>query len=126
VVFGWMILRGIGLGLSYMPVTTAGLNVLPETLVTQGAAMNNISRRLVSSLAIVVASLYLEFRLAGSGLAQEAARAAAISETFMATGILIVLALPCALRFPSGSDETAANALLAGASPPHIGTREMR
>ncbi|MEI7256497.1 DHA2 family efflux MFS transporter permease subunit [Dickeya dadantii] len=126
VVFGWMMLRGVGLGLSYMPVTTAGLNVLPETLVTQGAAMNNISRRLVSSLAIVVASLYLEFRLSGSGLAHETVRAAAISETFIATGMLILLALPCALRFPTATDEASANALLAGESTLPAGTRESR
>ena len=63
-VFVLMMVRGAGLGLSYMPVTTAGLNALPEPMVTQGAAMNNISRRLVSSLAIVIASLWLEMRMA--------------------------------------------------------------
>ncbi|KEZ73657.1 MFS transporter, partial [Pseudomonas syringae pv. syringae FF5] len=61
VVFVLMMIRGAGLGLSYMPVTTAGLNALPEPMVTQGAAMNNISRRLVASLAIVIASLWLGF-----------------------------------------------------------------
>lgn len=49
-----MIIRGAGLGLSYMPVTTAGLNVLPDDMITQGSAMNNISRRLGASLAIVL------------------------------------------------------------------------
>ncbi|SLM62483.1 MULTISPECIES: DHA2 family efflux MFS transporter permease subunit [Dickeya] len=115
--FGWMLLRGAGLGLSYMPVTTAGLNVLPQALVTQGAAMNNISRRLVSSLAIVLASLYLEYRLAGSTLIPVLARASAISEAFIATAVVIALALPCAWRFPSTSDEAAANALLSGTPP---------
>ncbi len=85
-----MMVRGAGLGLSYMPVTTAGLNALPEPMVTQGAAMNNISRRLVASLAIVIASLWLEWRVGAAG----------------ATGILILLALPCAWRFPL-HDETA-------------------
>lgn len=97
-----MAIRGAGLGLSYIPATTAGLEVLPEALVTQGSAMNNISRRLSSSLAIVLASLWLELRLdgdAGWG-AQHAATATAISEVFIATGILILLALPCAWRFP--------------------------
>lgn len=106
-VFGLMMVRGAGLGLSYMPVTTAGLNALPEPMVTQGAAMNNISRRLVSSLAIVIASLWLEFRLAAAGAeAQLTATPSAISEVFFATGVLILLALPCAWRFPL-SDETA-------------------
>ncbi|CAI1971204.1 High-copy suppressor of rspA [Serratia ficaria] len=93
-VFALMILRGAGLGLSYMPVTTAGLNALPEDMVTQGAAMNNISRRLTSSLAIVLASLWLQYRLAGS-----TDYAAAVSETFIATGLLILLTAPCAWRF---------------------------
>ncbi|SEI21534.1 DHA2 family efflux MFS transporter permease subunit [Pseudomonas asplenii] len=103
VVFGLMMVRGAGLGLSYMPVTTAGLNALPEPMVTQGAAMNNISRRLVASLAIVIASLWLEWRVGAAG---EATSPAAISEVFIATGILILLALPCAWRFPL-HDETA-------------------
>ncbi len=98
VVFGLMMVRGAGLGLSYMPVTTAGLNALPEPMVTQGAAMNNISRRLVASLAIVIASLWLEWRVGAAG---EATSPAAISEVFIATGML-----PCAWRFPL-HDETA-------------------
>ena len=105
-VFALMMLRGAGLGLSYMPVTTAGLNALPESMVTQGAAMNNISRRLVSSLGIVIASLWLEFRLVDGGVQAQAGMSSAISEVFVATGLLILLALPCAWRFPL-SDETA-------------------
>ncbi|ROL89317.1 DHA2 family efflux MFS transporter permease subunit [Pseudomonas chlororaphis] len=105
-VFALMMLRGAGLGLSYMPVTTAGLNALPEPMVTQGAAMNNISRRLVSSLGIVIASLWLEFRLVDGGVHAQAGMSSAISEVFVVTGLLILLALPCAWRFPL-SDETA-------------------
>jgi len=113
-VFVLMMVRGAGLGLSYMPATTAGLNSLPETLVIQGAAMNNISRRLVASLAIVIASLWLEFRLAaevGNGTHQ-AGTLTAISEVFIATGILILLALPCAWRFPGLACDEPEEALL--------------
>ncbi|RMT28458.1 YhcA [Pseudomonas syringae pv. solidagae] len=105
VVFVLMMIRGAGLGLSYMPVTTAGLNALPEPMVTQGAAMNNISRRLVASLAIVIASLWLEFRLNTAG---PAATPSAISEVFIATGVLILLALPCAWRFPLNDERAEA------------------
>ncbi|RMS85620.1 YhcA [Pseudomonas savastanoi] len=105
VVFMLMMIRGAGLGLSYMPVTTAGLNALPEPMVTQGAAMNNISRRLVASLAIVIASLWLEFRLNTAG---PAATPSAINEVFIATGLLILLALPCAWRFPLNDERTEA------------------
>lgn len=114
-VFVLMMLRGAGLGLSYMPVTTAGLDALPEAMVTQGAAMNNISRRLLSSLAIVLASLWLEWRLAGE--AGQAASLAAISEVFLATGVLILLALPCAWRFPAGAAEEPTEALPAAVEP---------
>ena len=112
-VFMLMMVRGAGLGLSYLPITTAGLDALPEPMVTQGAAMNNISRRLVSSLAIVVASLWLEFRLAGEAGGGVVAMASpgAISEVFMATGILILLALPCAWRFPLPVSDEPAEAL---------------
>lgn len=107
-----MMLRGAGLGLSYLPVTTAGLNALPEAMVTQGAAMNNISRRLVASLAIVIASLWLEWRLgAEMGAAvEQAGTLVAISEVFLATGLLTLLALPCAWRFPAGAADEPAEA----------------
>ena len=44
-----MILHGLGMGLSYMPSTTAGLNSLRQQqqhLVTQAAALNNLFRRI--------------------------------------------------------------------------------
>lgn len=92
-----MMIRGAGLGLSYMPVTTAGLNVLPEDMVTQGSAMNNISRRLGASLAIVAGALWMQYRMAGDGYSQ----ARAIDETFMITGVMILLVLPCAWKMPA-------------------------
>lgn len=97
-----MVLRGVGLGLSYMPATTAGLNTLPDSQVTEGAAMNNIARRLLSSVAVVAASLWLELRLGGAAGwgPRQAATSVAIQDAFIATGILILLALPWAWRFP--------------------------
>lgn len=92
-----MIVRGAGLGLSYMPVTTAGLNVLPDDMVTQGSAMNNISRRLGASLAIVIGALWIQYRISGYGYSQ----AKAIGETLVITGIVILLVLPFAWRFPA-------------------------
>lgn len=99
-IFALMILRGIGLGLSYMPVTTAGLNAIPENRLTQGAAMNNISRRILSSAGIVIASAYLEWhRQTHAPAAQE--EMAAISQVFLATGLLIAGLLPLACHLPS-------------------------
>ncbi|MBP0942809.1 DHA2 family efflux MFS transporter permease subunit [Pseudomonas alliivorans] len=122
-VFVVMMVRGAGLGLSYMPITTAGLNALPEPMVTQGAAMNNISRRLVASLGIVIASLWLEFRLSSAG---PTATPSAISEVFIATGLLILLALPCAWRFPVNEkpmNEKPVNDERAEAKPGAVETR---
>lgn len=101
-IFALMMARGIGLGLSYMPVTTAGLNAVPEPLVAQGSAMNNISRRVVSSIAVVLASLYIEIRsgqLIDDGVASTAL--AAVNECFVVIGLLILLAVPAALLLPS-------------------------
>jgi MFS family permease len=89
-----MAARGVGLGLSYMPVTTAGLNAIPEHLVTEGAAMNNILRRIIASLAVVAVSLYFELRRAQLG------DAIALKEIFIAIGLLLLATVPVALLFP--------------------------
>jgi EmrB/QacA subfamily drug resistance transporter len=103
-----MAVRGAGLGLSYMPVTTAGLNAIPEHLVAEGAAMNNILRRVTASLAVVAVSLYYELRraqLLADGLSPAAGSGLALEEIFIAIGVLLLATLPLALLFPKpGSD----------------------
>ncbi|MDX1252024.1 MAG: DHA2 family efflux MFS transporter permease subunit [Gammaproteobacteria bacterium] len=102
-IFALMMARGIGLGLSYIPVTTAGLNAIPEHLVTEGSAMNNILRRVTASVAIVLVSIYFEMRrtqLMSDGLASASASVTAINEIFVAIGLLILLTLPLALLLP--------------------------
>lgn len=59
--------------------------------------MNNISRRLGASLAIVAGALWMQYRMAGDGYSQ----ARAIDETFMITGVMILLVLPCAWKMPA-------------------------
>jgi EmrB/QacA subfamily drug resistance transporter len=98
-----MAARGVGLGLSYVPVTTAGLNAIPEHLVTEGSAMNNILRRVAASLAVVAVSIYYELRrvqLLEHGMTPAAASGAALSTIFIAIGVLLLLALPLVLLFP--------------------------
>lgn len=102
-IFALMMARGIGLGLSYIPVTTAGLSAIPEHLVTQGAAMNNILRRVAASVAIVLVSLYFEMRrtqLIADGLAPTTGSMTAINEIFVVIGLLILMTLPLALLLP--------------------------
>lgn len=96
-------LHGLGFGLSYMPATTAGLNSLSDQeLVTQGAAMNNLLRRTCSAVAVVIAALYLQIRTHSLLPFYELDRAqlTSIRELFLICAALLLLALPCAWRFP--------------------------
>ncbi len=101
VIFILMMLRGMGLGLSNMPATTAGLNAIPDHLVSQGSAMNNVMRRVSSSLAIVIASIYFEVRRAhlfAAGMSTELSSLQALNEGFLMIGILVLLMIPAGLK----------------------------
>ncbi|SBS32029.1 putative multidrug resistance protein EmrY [Marinomonas spartinae] len=97
-------LRGVGVGLSYIPITTAGINTLPDKMVTQGSVMNNISRRLCSSLMLVLGAIWLELSLNQTGMSLPDQYASAISSLFLMTGSLILLTFPLALFFPKEHD----------------------
>ncbi|SDM64044.1 drug resistance transporter, EmrB/QacA subfamily [Sediminibacillus halophilus] len=99
----WLILlintvRGAGLGMSNMPATTAGMNAIPERLVAQGSAMNNVLRQIFSAFGIVFFSIYYEVRRAQisavSGLAGEEAALQAINEAFIFSSILMLIVVP--------------------------------
>ncbi|WDZ52777.1 DHA2 family efflux MFS transporter permease subunit [Acinetobacter vivianii] len=100
-----MMLHGLGMGLSYMPSTTAGLNSLRQQqqhLVTQAAALNNLFRRLFAAVAVVLAALYLQLR---QDLFQTSPHTTldsfkGIQEIFIFCTALILCALPYAWRFP--------------------------
>ena len=112
-IFALMAARGIGLGLSYIPVTTAGLNAIPEHLVTEGSAMNNILRRVTASVAIVLVSIYFEVRraqLVEDGVAPMTGSLTAINEIFVVIGLLILLTLPLALMLPKSERQAQAMA----------------
>ncbi|OTG98319.1 RND transporter [Acinetobacter sp. ANC 4654] len=99
-----MVIHGLGFGLSYMPATTAGLNHLqnPE-LVTQGAAVNNLFRRLCSAVAVVIAALYLQIRTQNflSNHELPIAQLYVIRELFFFCAGMTILALPYAWKFPN-------------------------
>src|SRR5699024_3098041 len=42
-------LRSAGLGMGNMPATTAGMNAIPDKVVAQGSAMNNVIRQIFAS-----------------------------------------------------------------------------
>mgnify|MGYP001554286671 CR=1 FL=1 len=101
-----MMLHGLGMGLSYMPSTTAGLNSLGQQqqhLITQAAALNNLFRRLFAAVAVVLAALYLQLRqdffLSNTYTALDSFKG--IQEIFIFCTVLILCALPYAWRFPN-------------------------
>jgi EmrB/QacA subfamily drug resistance transporter len=49
-------IRNLGLGLSMMPIMTAGLAALPATLTGAGSTMNNVIRQVISSVSVAVLS----------------------------------------------------------------------
>ncbi|MDC5329676.1 MFS transporter [Acinetobacter baumannii] len=100
-----MILHGLGMGLSYMPSTTAGLNSLRQQqqhLVTQAAALNNLFRRIFAAVAVVIAALYLQLRQQSLPLNTQAIFTSfhTMQEIFVCCAILILCTLPFAWRFP--------------------------
>ncbi len=92
-----MLVRGIGMGLCNMPATTTGLNSIPDRLVAQGSAMNNVLRQISSSLGIVFISVYYEVRkaqLLGMGVNGTEGSLQAINEGFIVVGVLLAISIP--------------------------------
>jgi len=52
----WTCVRGIGLGLSIMPIMTAGLAALPAAQTNAGSALNNVARQCGGALGLAVLS----------------------------------------------------------------------
>ncbi|UOQ91819.1 multidrug efflux MFS transporter [Halobacillus shinanisalinarum] len=99
----WLILalntiRGLGMGMGNMPATTSGMNAIPESLVAQGSAMNNIIRQISSSLGIVFFSIYYEVRRAQIATApdidMQAATLQTLNEAFLVSAGVLILAIP--------------------------------
>ncbi|QQE77143.1 DHA2 family efflux MFS transporter permease subunit [Alicyclobacillus sp. SO9] len=56
----WLyILRSVGMGMTMMPIMTAGMNTLPVSLTSQGTAMTNTVRQIASSLGTAVLTSYM-------------------------------------------------------------------
>lgn len=101
VIGAWMGLRGLGLGGAYLPATTVGMKDLPERSVAQASAMNNMARRLISSLGIVVLSLYYDLAVNAAlqqGMPYPQASATALHHAFLALAAIAACGLPLAWR----------------------------
>ncbi|WP_054635908.1 MDR family MFS transporter [Thalassobacillus sp. C254] len=108
-IFFWMAVRGVGMGFSSIPATTAGMNAIPEKVVSRGSAMNNVFRQMSNALGIVFVSIYFEVRrsqlFAENGFSIEEASLQAINEGFLIIGILTLLTVPAAFMLGKKSKE---------------------
>jgi len=90
-----MAARGVGLGCGYLPVTTVGLSAVPDDRVAQASAINNLCRRLASSLGVVVLALHHDLRttqLLAQGASARGAGLVALGEAFVALALLVLAA----------------------------------
>lgn len=62
VIVAWLSFRGIGMGLSNMPVATAGMNTVPIHLIGRASAMNNVIRQIAASFGIAMFTTVLQHR----------------------------------------------------------------
>ncbi|MCR4400446.1 MAG: MFS transporter, partial [Syntrophomonadaceae bacterium] len=62
VMSAWLALRGIGMGLSFMPVNTAGMNTVPLRLVGRASALSNVVRQVASSLGVAMFTSIMQHR----------------------------------------------------------------
>lgn len=95
-----MAIRGIGVGLSNMPVTTIGLNSLKDDDLHEGSALSNTIKRLASSFSIILLTIYYDVRwqmIIQSGERPDLAKWIALKEESLVLGILMLLTLPLAL-----------------------------
>ncbi len=60
----YMALRSLGMGLSFMPITAAGMNTVPQHLIARASALNNVIRQIAGSLGIAVLTATMQNRQA--------------------------------------------------------------
>jgi len=96
-----MSVRGIGVGLAYLPTTTVGFSSLPKESVTEGAALNNISRRIISTIFITLATIYIHSRgvqLLAAGSSN--GTVSAIQEILVIIAVILLSTVVSACKLP--------------------------
>ncbi|ERL55158.1 MFS transporter [Psychrobacter aquaticus] len=96
-----MSIQGVGVGLAYLPTTTVGFSSLAKEVVTEGAALNNISRRIVSTIFITLVTVYVAGRgaqLLAAGSNQSVSTA--IQEIFVILAVMLFLTVFSARQLP--------------------------
>ncbi len=94
-----MILRAVGVGLSYIPTTSVGFSSLTKDQVTEGAAINNLCRRMATVLSISLITLYVDVRSISYRGAQDGLTVA-IQDVFITLSLFLLLTIWSALKLP--------------------------
>jgi EmrB/QacA subfamily drug resistance transporter len=58
----WLTIRGAGMGLAMMPVTTVGMNTIPTALIGRASALSNVVRQVASSFGIAMFTSIMQHR----------------------------------------------------------------
>lgn len=65
----YLVIRGLGMGLSVMPLMTAGINALAKEDIGSGSSLSNIIRNVASSFGIAILGSFMSHRTAQYGAA---------------------------------------------------------
>jgi EmrB/QacA subfamily drug resistance transporter len=95
---GELIVMGLGMGATMMPLFTAALKTLKPIQVARGSTMLNISQQIASSVGVAVMSVVLTNNLKGATSNADAGRA--FAHTYWVAWILVLLTIVPALMLP--------------------------
>jgi EmrB/QacA subfamily drug resistance transporter len=95
---GWLAVRGVGLGFSLMPATSAGLNALSPAGISRASAIINTLRQVSAALGIAIFTLIYQQRQVAylAQFTQQEAAAKAIGDAFIVMAVLSALTIPLA------------------------------
>jgi DHA2 family multidrug resistance protein len=62
VITGWMMVRGMGMGIAMMPVTSSGMATIPLNLVGKASAVGNIIRQVAAALGVAMFTAIMQHR----------------------------------------------------------------
>ncbi len=82
--------RMFGLSLVMMPVTTAGINVLPRQLIPHGTAMNNTMRQVSGSIGTAI---LVSIMTASAGTQNNEAMIQGVNNAFIVAAVVAFLSL---------------------------------
>ena len=119
IIVGLMALRGMGMGFTNMPANTTGMNAIPDKMVAQGSAMNNVVRRMTSALGVVFVSVFFQIRrmgLVSAGDSSKEAAMTAINEAYLIIAFLTLLTIPAGIFLGIKAKQSRKKASVASAS----------